>query len=62
MLFKYKYKILCEKNVFKHKYSILYFENTQNTYFITLPETWCYGHFLCLFASSRLIALCIPQL
>ncbi len=28
----------------------------------TMPETWCYEHFLCLFASSRLIALCIPQL
>ncbi len=28
----------------------------------TMPETWCYGHFLCLFASSRWIALCIPQL
>ncbi len=27
-----------------------------------MSETWCYGHFLCLFASSRLIALCIPQL
>ncbi len=26
------------------------------------PETWCYEHFLCLFASSRLITLCIPQL
>ncbi len=32
-------------------------------YFLwTMPETWYYEHFLCLFASSRLIALCIPQL
>ncbi len=23
-----------------------------------MPETWCYWHFLCMFASSRLIALC----
>ncbi len=23
-----------------------------------MPETWCYEHFLCLFASSSLIALC----
>ncbi len=28
----------------------------------TMPETWCYEHFLCLFASSRWMALCIPQL
>ncbi len=28
----------------------------------TMPETWCYCHFLCMFASSRLIALCTPQL
>ncbi len=27
----------------------------------TMPET-CYEHFFCLFASSRLITLCIPQL
>jgi len=26
-----------------------------------MPETWCYWHFLCLFASSRLIALCTPN-
>ncbi len=28
----------------------------------TMTETWCYEHFLCLIASSRWIALCIPQL
>ncbi len=28
----------------------------------TMPETWCYEHFLCQFASSRWIILCIPQL
>ncbi len=26
-----------------------------------MPETWCYWHFLCMFASSRLIALCTPN-
>ncbi len=26
-----------------------------------VPETWCYWHFLCMFASSRLIALCTPN-
>ncbi len=26
-----------------------------------MPETWCYCHFLCMFASSRLIALCTPN-
>ncbi len=26
-----------------------------------MPKTLCYGHFLCLFASSRLIALCFPN-
>ncbi len=28
----------------------------------TMPKTWCYWHFLCMFTSSRLIALCTPQL
>ncbi len=27
----------------------------------TMPETCCYWHFLCMFASSRLIALCTPN-
>ncbi len=27
-----------------------------------MSEAWCYEHFLCLFASSRWIASCIPQL
>ncbi len=26
-----------------------------------MTETWCYEHFLCLIASSRWIALCIPN-
>ncbi len=26
-----------------------------------MPETWCYWHFLCMFASSRLIALRTPN-
>ncbi len=30
--------------------------------FGTMPETWYYEHFLCLFASLRLIALCVHQL
>ncbi len=28
----------------------------------TMPETWCYEHFFCLFASLRWIASCILQL
>ncbi len=30
--------------------------------FVSLYNTWCYWHFLFMFASSRLIALCTPQL
>ncbi len=30
--------------------------------FGTMPETWYYEHFLCLFASLRWFSLCIPQL
>ncbi len=32
------------------------------SYYLTMPETWYYEHFLCLFASLRWIASCIPQL